>query len=310
MKIEFGCFLVALGLLGCGGGGAQVSGGSNNQPLTVPAALGPEPTSPTPTPTSAPTSSAASDPVKVGWRLVWSDEFGTDGLPDSTKWNYDTFRNSLGWFNNELQYYADARFQNSRVANGELSIVAIRERLSSAPDYGGQAYTSARLITQGKFSFTYGFVEVRAKLPCSLGTWPAIWTLGDSPVAWPANGEIDIMEQKGISASDKFTVLGNLHMAAFFGGNGKGGSVAVRDACTQFHNYQLTWDADKIQIGVDGIVFTVYVNPKNGNLTTWPFDKPQFLLLNLAMGGDLGGAVPSGFSVDQMLVDYVRVYQR
>lgn len=242
--------------------------------------------------------------------MIWSDEFNTDGLPDSTKWRYDTFRNRLGWFNNEKQYYANGRLQNSSISKGALSITSIKERLTSASDFGGQDYTSARLITQGKFSFTYGFVEVRAKLPCSVGTWPAIWALGDSAGTWPAIGEIDIMEQKGISASDKFTVLGTLHMSAFFGGSGKSNSIPVPDACTNFHNYQLTWDADKIQIGVDGIVYNTYLNPKDGKPSTWPFDKPQYLLLNVAMGGDLGGVIPASFVTDQMQVDYVRVYQR
>ena len=304
MKTSCIICVMPLVLAGCGGGGSQSADSGTAQTIattSTPAAV---------LPPSLAAPSLPTSPTLAGWKLVWSDEFDTDGLPDSTKWNYDTFRNSLGWYNNEQQYYAKARLQNSSVSKGALSIVAIKERLSSAPDFGGQNYTSARLITQGKFSFTYGFVEVRAKLPCGTGTWPAIWTLGDSPAVWPAVGEIDIMEQKGISASDKFTVLGTLHMTAFFGGSGKSGSIAVPDSCTSFHNYQLTWDADKIQIAVDGITYNTYVNPKDGKAATWPFDKPQYLLLNLAMGGDLGGAIPGSFISDQMQVDYVRVYQR
>jgi beta-glucanase (GH16 family) len=307
MKPGIGAWFGVVFLLGCGGGGSsgtQTTTGGSAQLTGEPGA----PSAASPDVLVAPTT--PTDPVLAGWKLVWADEFNTDGLPDNAKWGYDTFRNSAGWYNNELQYYAKARLQNSSASKGVLSITAIKERLSSAPDFGSQNYTSARLITQGKFSFTYGFVEVRAKLPCSRGTWPAIWTLGDSLAAWPANGEIDIMEQKGISASDKFSVSGTLHMPAFFGGSGKGGSIAVPDACTTFHNYQLTWDADKIQIGVDGLIYSVYANPKDGKPATWPFDKPQYLLLNLAMGGDLGGAVPGGFVTDQMQVDYVRVYQR
>ncbi len=304
MKISCIITLMPLVLLACGGGGSQPPESASTQTATTPASPATEPTPPLAAP------SVATSPSLAGWKLVWSDEFNTDGLPDNTKWNYDTFRNSLGWYNNEQQYYAKARLQNSSVAKGSLSIVAVKERLSSAPDYGGQNYTSARLITQGKFSFTYGFVEVRAKLPCSTGTWPAIWSLGDTTGTWPAIGEIDIMEQKGMSASDKFSVLGTLHMSAFFGGSGKSSSIPVPDACTNFHNYQLTWDADKIQIGVDGIIYNTYANPKDGKPATWPFDKPQYLLLNLAMGGDLGGAIPGAFTSDQMQVDYVRVYQR
>ena len=304
MRIASGSCLVSIALWGCGGGGSQPPDSAAIQTVANPTSQSPETAA-----SIAPLSLTASASL-IGWRLVWSDEFNVDGLPDNTKWNYDTFRNKLGWYNNEQQYYANARLQNSSVSKGALSVVAIKERLATAPDYGSQNYTSARLVTQGKFSFTYGFVEVRAKLPCSRGTWPAIWTLGDSPVTWPANGEIDIMEQKGLGASDKFTVLGTLHMSAFFGGTGKSASLAVPDACTSFHNYQLTWDVDKIQIGVDGIVYSTYVNPKNGLSATWPFDKPQYLLLNVAMGGDLGGAIPSSFTTDQMQVDYVRVYQR
>jgi len=247
--------------------------------------------------------------VPTGYNLVWSDEFSVSGLPDDGKWAYDTFRNPVGWFNNELQYYAAARLQNSSISDGVLSITAIRERLSSAPDYGNQNFSSARLITQGRFSFTYGFVEVRAKLPCSLGTWPAIWTLGIPADNWPVNGEIDIMEQRGRAASDKTTVLGTLHMPAHFAGGGLSRSWPVPGACTAFHKYQLLWTANQVQIGVDGVVYNTYAKPAGANASTWPFDVPQFILLNLAMGGDLGGPVPTGFGSDSLQVDYVRVYQ-
>ena len=233
----------------------------------------------------------------------------TAGLPDSTKWAYDTYRNGAGWFNNEKQYYANARLQNSSVADGVLSITALNERLSSASDFGGQNYTSARLITQGKFSFTYGFVEVRAKLPCGLGTWPAIWTLGIPADNWPAHGEIDLMEQRGYSAGDKRTVLGTLHMPAHYGGGGLSSSIALADACTAFHKYQLNWSPSQIQLGVDGVVYNTYAKPAAASAANWPFDAPQFILLNLAMGGDLGGPIPAGFAKDSMQVDYVRVYQ-
>lgn len=247
--------------------------------------------------------------VPTGYRLAWSDEFSSAGLPDGSKWAYDTFRNPVGWFNNELQYYASARLQNSSIAGGVLSITAVKERLSSAPDHGGQNYTSARLITQGKYSFTYGFVEVRAKLPCSLGTWPAIWMLGIPADNWPVNGEIDILEQRGFSAADKTTVLGTLHMPAHFAGGGLSASRSVPDACTAFHKYQLKWTASQIQIGIDGVVYNTYDKPVGATASNWPFDVPQFILLNVAMGGDLGGPVPSGFTSDSLQVDYVRVYQ-
>jgi beta-glucanase (GH16 family) len=114
-----------------------------------------------------------------GWRLVWNDEFSTDGAVDNSKWAFDTHRNKDGWYNGELQYYSQNRLENARVEGGKLIITARRERLTSAPDYGNQNYTSSRLYTKGKASWTYGRWEVRAKLPCALGTWPAIWTLGE-----------------------------------------------------------------------------------------------------------------------------------
>ncbi len=249
--------------------------------------------------------------MPAGYGLVWSDEFDTDGLPDAARWDYDTDRNQLGWYNNELQYYARARPENAVVAGGRLVITARKERLSSAPDYGGQAYTSARLVTRGKTSWTYGFFEIRAKMPCGQGTWPAIWMLGTGG-RWPEDGEIDILEQRG---QNKTEVLGTVHTRAYnyFNGTlgvGQGSSTVVPDACTAFHNYQLTWTADRIEIGVDGAVYMAFNNPRAGDTDRWPFDNPQYLILNLAIGGDLGGTVDPAFTTQQMDVDYVRVYQR
>lgn len=247
----------------------------------------------------------------VGWTLVWSDEFDTDGLPDATKWDYDTDRNAVGWFNNELQYYARNRPENARVEAGRLVVTARKEALSSAPDYGGQQYTSARLVTRGKASWTYGFFEVRAKLPCGVGTWPAIWMLGTGG-RWPDDGEIDILEQTG---QNKTQVLGTVHTRAYnyFNGTlgvGRGASTALPDACSAFHDYQLTWSADRIEIGVDGKGYMVFDNPKNGDTTQWPFDNPQYLILNLAIGGDLGGPVDPSFTTQRLEVEHVRVYRR
>lgn len=290
---------------GCGGGG-----GSGVDEASA-AAAKPTPAASAPTP-------AASEPVPdgglPGWTLVWSDEFEVNGLPDATKWGFDTERNQLGWYNNEKQYYSANRMENASVQNGMLTIAARKESLTGAADYGGQAYTSARLITRGKASWNHGFFEVRAKLPCSLGTWPAIWMLGTGG-RWPDDGEIDIMEQKGFSAVEKTQVSGTIHTKAYnyFGGTlgvGRGASTTVAGACTNFHNYQLTWSVDKIVMAVDGVSYFEFVNPKDGDYNKWPFDKPQFMILNLAVGGDLGGAIPGNFVSDQMVVDYVRVYQK
>jgi beta-glucanase (GH16 family) len=267
--------------------------------------------------TASPAASASvAATAHPGWTLVWFDEFDVDGLPDSRKWDFDTARNQAGWYNNERQYYSAGRLENSSVQNGMLTITARKESLTTAADYGGQAYTSARLITRGKLnaSWTYGLMEVRAKLPCSLGTWPAIWMLGTGGV-WPDDGEIDLIEQRGLSTSDKTKIMGTIHTKAYnyAGGTlgvGQGSSTTVSDACTAFHSYQLTWDKEKLVIGVDNVSYFTYPKPLNANSTTWPFDHPQYLILNLAIGGDLGGPVPTNFASDQMVVDYVRVYQR
>lgn len=250
------------------------------------------------------------DVRRAGWTLAWSDEFSVDGLPDASKWDYDTERNAVGWFNNELQYYARERPDNARVEGGRLIITARKESLPTAPDYGGQQYTSARLVTRGKADWTYGFIEVRAKLPCGQGTWPAIWMLG-SGGRWPDDGEIDILEQGG---QDKTRVLGTVHTRAYnyFNGSlgvGRGASAPLPDACSAFHNYQLTWSAQRIELGVDGAVYMVFDNPGTGDRARWPFDRPQYLILNLAIGGDLGGPVDPAFTTQQMEVDYVRVYR-
>jgi len=242
--------------------------------------------------------------LPAGYTLAWADEFDTEGLPDPAKWAYDTERNKAGWYNNELQYYAAARPENSQVSGGRLIITARKEALSSAADYGGQQYTSARLITRGKASWTYGFIEVKAKLPCGAGTWPAIWTLGTGG-AWPDDGEIDLMEQVG---SNPARVFGTVH-TKLSGGPGTGGERNVPDACSAFHRYQLTWTPERLVIGLDDVNYYQYLNPKTG-AAAWPFDNPQYLLLNLAIGGTLGGAVDNAIFPVQMEVDYVRVYQK
>jgi len=259
---------------------------------------------------SAPAAGSASEMpaggVPAGWQLVWSDEFNVDGLPDSSHWNYDTDRNQAGWYNNELQYYARDRADNAVVKDGRLLITARMEDLSAMPDWGGQRYSSARLVTRGKVSWTYGFYEIRAKLPCGRGTWPAIWMLGTGG-AWPDDGEIDIMEQVGSAPSN---VLGTIHTAQLnhTKGTQRGANTQVVGACNAFHNYQLQWTKDRILIGVDGSYYFKFDNT-GGGYGAWPFDRPQYLLLNLAIGGSLGGSVDNSIFPAQMEVDYVRIYQ-
>jgi beta-glucanase (GH16 family) len=262
-----------------------------------------------------------------GRNLVWHDEFcdaqGT-GLPDNSKWGYDTFRNAFGWYNGELQYYANARKANSSVAGGQLSINAIKEPAAALQSNNGQGYTSARLITLNTYTFTYGFVEVRAKLPCSQGTWPAIWMLGaatdntgQTSDAWPAHGEIDIMEQGGFPSGSADWTLGAIHGTVHMplnnndnGGAGISGRTNLSDSCTAFHNYQVSWTPNSIAFSVDGgSAYNTYTKPNNATAAYWPFDSPQYLILNVAMGGVLGGTVPTSFGSDSMQVQWVRVYQ-
>ena len=269
------------------------------------------PTPPQPTGPGVPAISETGG-IPAGFRLVWSDEFADAGLPDATKWNYDTERNAAGWYNNELQYYGNARLANSSVTNGLLTITARREDLSTAglPDWGGQRYSSARLITRDKASWTFGFFEVRAKLPCGVGTWPAIWMLSTPPqTRWPDDGEIDIMEHVGF---DPGVVHATAHTGAFNHtiGNHRTATTTIPDACSEFHRYQMTWSANRITVGVDDRNYYQYSNDGSGN-AEWPFDSPQFLILNIAIGGDWGGqmGVNDAIFPVRMEIDYVRVYQ-
>jgi len=241
--------------------------------------------------------------VPAGYKLIWNDEFSTDGAPDPKKWGYDAWANYYDVSNGEKQYYAANRLQNAHVQGGYLYITAKKEDLTGWPSYQGQHYSSARLWTYAHEAWTYGFFEVRARMPCGAGSWPAIWTLGTN-ASWPKGGEIDIMEQLGRTPS---TIYGTVHDSAY-PQPGVGSTKTVLDACSNFHDYQMTWTADRIDIGIDGVVYQSYFN----NHTTtdqWPFNSPQYLLLNVAMGG-WGGTIDDTSLPSSMLVDYVRVYQK
>lgn len=232
--------------------------------------------------------------VTVAQSLIWSDEFDAPGAPNPAKWNYDL--GAGGWGNAELQYYTN-RTDNAIVSNGTLKIIAKKE------NYSGSAYTSARLLTKDKFSFKYGKVEVRAKLPVGVGTWPAAWMLGANinTVNWPNCGEIDIMEHKG---SDVNKIYGTLHYPGNFGGNAVGGTKVITGATTEFHVYACEWTAVSIKFYIDDVLFYSFANNN-----TLPFNQNFFVLLNLAMGGNFGGPVDAGFTTATYEVDYVRVYQ-
>jgi len=232
--------------------------------------------------------------------LVWSDEFNISGLPDSKKWNYDI--GNSGWGNNEKQYYTN-RPENAEVRDSVLVITLKKE------NYGSALYTSARLKTKGKFTFTYGRVEVRAKLPTGRGTWPAIWTLGDniSSVGWPDCGEIDIMEHVGF---DQDHIHSAVHNRASYGATISKGGQRIQSASDDFHVYAMEWSSASMKFSVDGINHYTY-RPLNKDWRAWPFDAPQFFILNIAMGGTWGGkwGVDPNFTESTMEIDYIRVYQ-
>jgi beta-glucanase (GH16 family) len=234
--------------------------------------------------------------VAVALTLLWSDEFDTTGSPDPAKWGFDIGTGNGGWGNNELEYYTN-RQANAIISNGTLKIIAQKET------YNGSSYTSARMLTNNLFSFKYGKIDVRAKLPAGTGTWPAIWMLGNNiaTAGWPACGEIDIMEQNG---SQKSTIFGTLHYPTQVGQYGDGASTTITTASTAFHLYSAIWTPSSIQLSVDG---TPYYSLSNS--PGLPFNQPFFIILNVAMGGNFGGTVDPAFLTDSMEVDYVRVYK-
>jgi beta-glucanase (GH16 family) len=238
------------------------------------------------------------------YQLVWSDEFDTEGALNSDKWFLETFApNNGSWFNDELQHYTD-REDNAYISDGTLKIVAKKEEFTSTGTT--KEYTSARL--NSKFHFTYGKVEVKAKLPRTQGTWPAIWALGTNieSVGWPKCGEIDMMEQL---FEDHLMVQSAIHVQGRYGNDPALKQLKVSDVTENFHVYGMIWDEEKIDFTVDGQVFFTY-NPEDRSEDFWPFYQDQFLLLNVAVGGALGGAVTPEFTQDQMEVDYVRIYQK
>ena len=254
--------------------------------------------------------------IYSGYQLVWNDEFNYEGAPSDEKWHLQYIPIiDGGWANDEKQHYTTRR-DNSFVSDGTLKIVAKKELYA----YEGvnRAYTSARL--NSKFDIRYGRIDVRAKLPVSKGTWPAIWTLGtnigevgnyygtsDGNVGWPECGEIDIMEQNG---TNKQLLYGTFHWSDSGGQQDSFGlikdisSLNVSNLSTEFHLYSLIWTSASLKIYVDNFLVSSIENT-----ASVPFDNPHYLLLNVAMGGTLGGVVPGTFEEDKMEIDYVRFYQ-
>ena len=235
-------------------------------------------------------------------QLVLAEEFDTNGPPNPAIWGYDIGRGQNGWGNNELQFYTD-RSKNVTVKDGNLVITAEKE------SFNGAEYTSARLITKGKFQQAYGRFEARMRLPWGQGMWPAFWMLGSDidTNPWPGAGEIDIMEFRGQNPT---TVLGTVHGPGYSGGQSIGKSYTLKNGRfdTEFHIFGVEWGPKYINFYVDNVLYN-QITPANlpGE---WVFDKPFFLLLNLAVGGSFVGS-PNNETVfpQTLLVDYVRIYK-
>lgn len=245
--------------------------------------------------------------------LVMSDEFSVDGAPDSNLWTYDIGDGSSegipGWGNNELQYYTD-RPENVTVENGFLLITAREE------SFQGSSYTSARLKTEGLFEQAYGRFEARIKVPYGQGYWPAFWLLGNNCDVnpWPACGEIDIMEFVGDQPTK---VFGSVHGPGYSGGESISKDFVLENSRfdTEFHVFGIEWSPDYINYYVDDVLYQQITRETIADETDgqgeWVFDEPFYIILNVAIGGNLPGSPSSETIFPQtMLVDYVRVYQQ
>ncbi len=234
--------------------------------------------------------------------LVWSDEFDGPEI-DPANWNLET--GATGWGNNELQNYSAEG--NAEIVDGKLVITA--RKIDDNKEVG--SYTSARLNTRGLHEFTYGRIEIKAKLPSGTGVWPAIWMLGSSysTVGWPACGETDIMEYVGYQPD---RIYSTVHTAAGYGGNGDGGSITLTSCEEEFHIYGLIWNEKEMIFYADQPDHIIHTySPAIKNPDNWPFDKPQFFILNLAVGGNWGGAqgIDNSIFPQSLEIEYVRVYQ-
>jgi len=315
------CLLTACLLLGAcaapatgGGGGANKAAGTANDAAASAESINASSTAPSASASAESTAAAGVESTAAGDAqgeadatmdtLIWSDEFdGADGTaPDPEKWVLETGNNG-GWGNSELQYYTDS-LDNAAIRDGNLVIRALKE------EKDGFAYTSARLKTQGKFEFLYGRVEMRAKLAQGKGLWPAFWMLGADigTNPWPDCGEIDIMEHLG---REPGIIHGTLHGPEYYGGNGISRSVASEaDLYGAYHTYAVEWDEAGIRWFFDGEQYHRVVRDKLPTTYTWAFDKPEFLLVNLAVGGNWPKNPDDTTQFPQeYVIDYIRVYQ-
>jgi beta-glucanase (GH16 family) len=242
----------------------------------------------------------AKAPVK--WELVWEDNFDVAGLPDKKIWSYEE-----GYIrNNEAQYYTKERPENARVENGNLVIEARND------NWNGHKITAASINTYGNKSILYGRVEVKAKLPTGVGTWPAIWMLGDvfkKGTGWPACGEIDIMENVGYEPD---VIHANVHTKAYnhVKGTNKGNKITIEKPYESFNVYAVEWFEDHMDFYLNDKLYFSFKNEGTGN-DVWPFDKPHYLLINFAVGGAWGGqkGVDETIFPQKYYIDYVKVYK-
>ena len=239
----------------------------------------------------------------ANYTLAWSDEFSGETL-DATAWNYEIGNGSGGWGNNELEYYTNSN-KNIFLSNGNLVIEARKESISSFN------YSSARITTQNKKNFIHGRIDIRAKLPVDKGLWPALWMLGEniSTVGWPSCGEIDIMELVGTNPARSY---GTAHWKTSSGTHASknaGYSLTGRNFSQEFHVFSIVWTEDSIKWYVDDTLFLTSTKAEIGE-TDYPFNRPQFFIFNVAVGGDWPGP-PDGTTAfpQRMFVDYVRVFQ-
>jgi beta-glucanase (GH16 family) len=239
--------------------------------------------------------------AKFDTTITLQEEFDVAGAPNDSIWGYDEGTGSDGWGNNELQYYTK-RADNVVVEDGMLKITAIKEA------YEGSDYTSARILTKGKFAQQYGRFEARIKVPSGKGFWPAFWMLGANheTVGWPQCGEIDIMENRG---SEPTIIGGSLHGPGYSGGNPvtKEYQLMSDRFDTGFHVFGVEWTEDYVNYYVDDVLYNQITRDDVSG--EWVFDQPFFIVLNLAVGGNYDGAPSDDTEFpQQMLVDYVRVY--
>lgn len=242
-------------------------------------------------------------PTPAGYRLVWQDEFNDGGtaMPSMNRWWYET--GDGGWGNNELQDYVTGKYGSEQLAvisNGTLKIIA--KKIDS----------KVRSVRMNSIdSWTYGYFEARLKLASGKGTWPAFWMMPKNFRAWPADGEIDIMEEVGYNPN---YVSSSIHCTAYNHGIGtqKTNEILIPTAQSEFHTYACEWTEDFLKFYFDGKLHFTFANDKKGNKDTWPFDAPFYLKLNLAWGGNWGGAqgVDESCLPATYEIDYVRVFKK